>query len=75
MIENFEKLDFTGRNFDTTYIPVGGDQLSRVNFEEAKALRIGSHTRDEELGQFSPVIIELFHILQDFVEVTSIQIL
>ena len=61
-----------GQNFDVAYIPVGGDQLTRVNFEEAKALRKGSHTREGQLGQLSPVITEMFHVLQDFLEVSII---
>lgn len=54
-------------------VPVGGDQLTRVRFEfeGAKALRDGCHTVQERFDQLNPIIIELFHTLQDFIEVIS----
>lgn len=52
-------------------VPVGGDQLTRVRFEGAKALRDGCLTVQERFDQLNPIIIELFHTLQDFIEVIS----
>lgn len=52
-------------------VPVGGDQLTRVRFEGAKALRDGCHTVQERFDQLNPIIKELFHTLQDFIEVIS----
>jgi hypothetical protein len=48
---------------------VGGDQLTRVRLEGAKSLRKGAHTAVERFDQLNPFIIELFHTLQDFIEV------
>ncbi|XP_061170356.1 uncharacterized protein LOC133179673 [Saccostrea echinata] len=49
-------------------VPVGGDQLTRVRFQGAKALRAGCHTIQERMEQLNPIIIELFHTLQDFLQ-------
>ncbi|XP_050405827.2 uncharacterized protein LOC126821449 [Patella vulgata] len=49
-------------------IPIGGDQLTRVRLEGAKMLLAGSHTRIERCENLSPVVIEFFHTLQDFLE-------
>lgn len=57
--EDFEKLS----------IPVGGDQLTRVRLQGAKLLLAGSHTSEEGLENLSPMIIELFHTMQDFLQV------
>ncbi|XP_052089483.1 uncharacterized protein LOC127726061 isoform X3 [Mytilus californianus] len=53
---------------DTLQIPVGGDQLTRVRFQGAKTLRAGAHTKQERFDQLYPIVIELFHTLQDFLE-------
>lgn len=50
-------------------VPVGGDQLTRERLQWAKALRSGAHTSLERFDNLSPMIIELFHTLQDFLEV------
>jgi len=51
---------------------VGGDQLTRERFQGAKSLRAGTRTRQERFEQLYPMIMELFHTLQDFLEVTMI---
>jgi hypothetical protein len=58
-----------GGELDNLQIPVGGDQLTRERFQGAKTLRAGAHTRQERFDQLYPMIIELFHTLQDFLEV------
>ena len=57
---------------DSLQIPMGGDQLTRERFQGAKSLRAGTHTRQERFEQLYPMIMELFHTLQDFLEVTMI---
>ncbi|XP_062608458.1 uncharacterized protein LOC134270281 [Saccostrea cucullata] len=57
-----------GGELDKLQVPVGGDQLTRVRLEGAKALRKGTHTAVERFDQLNPFIIELFHTLQDFLE-------
>ncbi|XP_064631642.1 uncharacterized protein LOC135489937 [Lineus longissimus] len=49
-------------------VPVGGDQLTVRRFEGAKALRAGAHLRRECFENLSPMIIELFHTVMDFLE-------
>jgi hypothetical protein len=58
-----------GADLDDLRIPVGGDQLTRVRLQGAKALRQGSHTPQERFDQLDPIIVEMFHTLQDFLEV------
>ncbi|XP_033738894.1 uncharacterized protein LOC117326312 isoform X2 [Pecten maximus] len=55
-------------DLDDMYVPFGGDQLTRVRLEGAKALRDGAHTRNERFDVLYPVIIEMFHTIQDFLE-------
>lgn len=50
-------------------VPVGGDQLTREKLQWAKALRSGAHNSLERFGNLSPMIVELFHTLQGFLEV------
>lgn len=60
---------FKAEELETLQIPVGGDQLTCVRFQGAKGLRAGAHTRQERFDQLFPMVIELFHTLQDFLEV------
>ena len=62
-------LFFTEQELDSLTIPVGGDQLTRVRLQGAKALRSGAHTKEQRLDYLYPVIIEMFHTIQDFLEV------
>ncbi|XP_062598648.1 uncharacterized protein LOC134260084 [Saccostrea cucullata] len=57
-----------GGELDKLQVPVGGDQLTRVRLEGAKALRRGTHTAVERFEQLNPFINELFYTLQDFLE-------
>ena len=50
-------------------VPVVGDQLTRVWLQGAKALRLGAFTAKDWLEHLNQVIVEMFHTLQDFLEV------
>ena len=65
-------LSLTANELEKLQVPVGGDQLTRVRFQGAKALRDGCHTVQERLEQLNPIIIELFHTLQDFLDVIEL---
>ncbi|XP_046584327.1 LOW QUALITY PROTEIN: uncharacterized protein LOC124291387 [Haliotis rubra] len=56
-----------GSELETLRVPVGGDQLTRVRLQR-KALREGTHTMQSRFDQLEPVIVEMFHTLQDFLE-------
>ncbi|CAC5415326.1 unnamed protein product [Mytilus coruscus] len=64
----YRRLAEVAAELDTLQIPVGGDQLTRVRFKGAKTLRAGAHTKQERFDQLYPMVIELFHTLQDFLE-------
>ncbi|WAR02013.1 hypothetical protein MAR_008571 [Mya arenaria] len=53
-------------DLDEMKVPFGGDQLTRVRLQGAKALRAGAHTATERFNHLHPIIVELFHTLQDF---------
>lgn len=68
---NCEKKDIYEKNWlyffllanelERRQVPVGGDQLTRVIFQGAKALRDGCHTVQERFDKLNPImIIELF---------------
>ncbi|XP_048249938.1 uncharacterized protein LOC124128741 isoform X2 [Haliotis rufescens] len=57
-----------GSELEHLQVPVGGDQLTRVRLQGAKALREGCHTQQERFEQLEPVVVEMFHTLQDFLE-------
>lgn len=46
-----------------------GDQLTKVRFEGAKKLRLMSPTTSGRLDHLRPVVIELWHLKQDYLEV------
>ena len=50
-------------------VPVGGDQLTRVRLDGAKSLRAGAHTRAERFENLCPILVEMFHMQMDFLEV------
>ena len=58
-----------GQELEKLKVPVGGDQLTRVRLDGAKALILGAHTPQERLDGLFPVIVELFHTQMDFFEV------
>ena len=60
----------TADDFEDISIPLGGDQLVRVRMQGSKGLRKGSHTRDQRLELLNPVMEELFHVAQDFLDVS-----
>ena len=43
----------------------------RVRMSGAKDLRAGARNRPQKFDMFSPIIEELFHVEQDFLEVCS----
>ncbi|XP_052807443.1 uncharacterized protein LOC128236553 [Mya arenaria] len=55
-------------DLDELKVPFGGDQLTRVRLQGAKSLRAGAHTATERFDHLHPIIVELFHTLQDFLE-------
>ncbi|XP_063438320.1 uncharacterized protein LOC134719246 [Mytilus trossulus] len=68
MINRWYRKAGRAAELDTLQIPVGGDQLTRVRLQGAKTLRAGAHTKQERFDQLYPMVIELFHTLQDFLE-------
>lgn len=52
-------------------VPVGGDQLTRERLQGAKALRSGTHTPLEKFENPYLMIVEFFHTVQDFLEVSN----
>lgn len=58
--------------FQKFKVPVGGDQLSRVRLEEAKNLRSLATTRKKRFENLDPIIIEFWHMKQDFLEVFKV---
>ena len=68
MILNYANI-FQGGDIEDLQVPVGGDQLTRVRLQGAKALRNGSLASTDRLEHLNPVIVEMFHALQDFLEV------
>lgn len=60
----------SGDSFEDAKIILGGDQLVRVRMSGAKDLA-GAHTAVERMEIFDPVIEELFHVEQDFLDVSS----
>jgi hypothetical protein len=59
------RKEYQDGNFKVT---LGGDQQVRVNMDSAKMLRAGTHSPAERLQQFSPIVIEFFHVQQDLLE-------
>ena len=52
-------------------VVVGGDQLTAVRFDGAAALRLFSPTPIRRLEHLKPIICELWHLKQDFLEVRN----
>lgn len=59
----------TASDLDNLKVPVGGDQLTRVRLQSAKALQDGALTSTERLDHLDPMIMEMFHTLMDLLEV------
>lgn len=55
-------------DLDDIKVPVGGDQLTRVRLQSAKALQDGALTSTERLDHLDPMIMEMFHTLMDLLE-------
>ena len=68
MILNYANI-FQGGDIEDLQVPVGGDQLTGIRLQGATALRNGSLTSTDRLEHLNPVIVEMFHTLQDFIEV------
>ena len=62
----------TASDLDHLSVPFGGDQLTRVRLQGAKSLRAGAHSANQRFDHLHPVIIEMFHTLQDFLEVSKV---
>lgn len=63
----FNKL--LANDLDKLKIPVGGDQLTRVRLQGAKACQDGALTAADRLEHMEPIIVEMFHTLQDLLEI------
>ena len=71
MTLNNEEIFIVGNEFvnGKIQIGVGGDQMVRCHMDSARRLRAGT---DEALVSFchlTPILEELFHVQQDFLEV------
>ncbi|XP_062576937.1 uncharacterized protein LOC134238840 [Saccostrea cucullata] len=55
-------------DLDDIKVPVGGDQLTRVRLQSAKALQDGALTATDRLEHLDPMIVEMFHTLMDLLE-------
>ncbi|XP_046578506.1 LOW QUALITY PROTEIN: uncharacterized protein LOC124286205 [Haliotis rubra] len=66
-IQQDEKPHSTPK-FERLRVPLGGDRMSRVRLQGVKALKEETHTVQSRFDQLEPVIVEMFHILQDFLE-------
>ncbi|XP_033729432.1 uncharacterized protein LOC117318570 [Pecten maximus] len=69
MVNHWYSKAGRGCELEDLKVPVGGDQLTRCRLQGAKSLRAGAHTQQERFEQLYPIVIELFHTLQDFLEV------
>lgn len=49
---------------------IGGDQLTRCRLQEAKNLRTLSDTPEKTFEDLYPIVCELWHSKQDFLEVS-----
>ncbi|OWF53878.1 hypothetical protein KP79_PYT00398 [Mizuhopecten yessoensis] len=58
-----------GNELESLRVPIGGDQLTRVRFDGARCLKMGAHTAEERFANLEPMIVQLFHVLMDFLEV------
>lgn len=52
----------------TTQVHVGGDQLTRERFSQAKSLRLGVDTSPGNFSTLSPITAEFFHLDMNFLE-------
>lgn len=52
--------------------PFSGDQLTRVRATSARNLRAGCHTKKDRLEHTKPDVIELWHLKQSFLMVSTI---
>lgn len=50
-------------------VPVGGDQLTRVRLQEAKNIRSLAVTPERRYDDLHPIVCEMWHSKQDFLEV------
>ncbi|KAL5016965.1 hypothetical protein ScPMuIL_006554 [Solemya velum] len=49
-------------------VPLGGDQLTRVRLQEARNLRTLSVTPEKRFDDLNPIVCEMWHCEQDFLE-------
>ncbi|KAL5017472.1 hypothetical protein ScPMuIL_007061 [Solemya velum] len=52
-------------------VPLGGDQLTRVRLQEARNLRTLSVTPEKRFDDLNPIVCEMWHCKQDFLEKCS----
>jgi len=71
-IYKYSSFIFTG-NIDLLRkykVPLGGDQLTRVRLQEARNLRTLSVTPEKRFDDLNPIVCEMWHSKQDFLEVS-----
>ncbi|XP_076080521.1 uncharacterized protein LOC143051506 [Mytilus galloprovincialis] len=68
--KTFQESHGTVEMLDEFGVIASGDQLTKVRFEGAKKLRLMSPTTSGRLDHLRPVVIELWHLKQDYLEKT-----
>ncbi|CAG2227840.1 unnamed protein product [Mytilus edulis] len=68
MCSLFEKATGNTDALSNYKVIIGGDQLTKVNLQEVRNLRTLAPTDRKKLVDLQPVICELWHLKQDFVE-------
>ncbi|CAC5375610.1 unnamed protein product [Mytilus coruscus] len=68
--KTFQESHGTVELLDKFGVITSGDQLTKVRFEGAKNLRLMSPTASRRLEHLRPVVIELWHLKQDYLEKT-----
>ena len=57
-----------GIDFDNKHIHIGGDQLTRIRFSEAKAIRAHHPIQRDKFQHLSPITFELFHLYMNLLQ-------
>ena len=55
-------------------VPIGGDQLTRAGFHEAKLLRSLSPDPAKRFADLDPMVVEMWHMKQDLLKVTILHL-
>ena len=63
-----ESCTGAGKNFEGFLVHIGGDQLTRERFSQAKCLRAHEDTAKDRFENLSPITFELFHMHTSFLQ-------